>query len=226
MADTIIQAKALTHTFHMGSETIHALRQVDMDVAEGEFVAVVGPSGSGKSTLLYILGALEDPTAGELSVDGQAVASLTEHEKAEYRNRKVGFVFQDFNLMGHMSALENVELPLKYTGATRAQRRRRASEALDAVGLSARIRHRPGELSSGERQRVAIARAVVTEPRILLADEPTGNLDSKTGSEVVGLLRELCEKRGLTLVVVTHNERVSAAAGRRLTLIDGRIEED
>ncbi len=222
---SIIETKNLSREFKMGADTVRALDGVSFSVEEGEFLAIVGPSGSGKSTLLHIIGALDESTGGEIVVDGRPVSSMTEEEKARYRNEKVGFVFQDFNLIGHMTALENVRLPLMFSGAHPPEREDRARESLEAVGLSHRARHLPGELSGGERQRVAIARALATRPRILLADEPTGNLDSKTGGEVVKILKDLNKKRNLTVIVVTHNDSVSRAATRILNMFDGRFAD-
>ncbi|MPZ87333.1 MAG: ATP-binding cassette domain-containing protein [Nitriliruptorales bacterium] len=202
---------------------VHALRGVSFDVRRGEFVTIVGPSGSGKSTLLHLLGALDRPTSGTIRFSGRDVVGLGDRDLARLRNAEIGFVFQQFQLLARTSALANVGLPLVYRGVGSAERRRRASEALEEVGLSHRLEHRPSMLSGGEQQRVAIARALVTEPRVLLADEPTGNIDTVTGHEVMGLLRELNKTRGVALIVITHDRELAAAAPRQIRLRDGLI---
>ncbi len=207
-----------------GSAVVSALRGVSFDVARGEHVAIVGPSGSGKSTLLHLLGALDRPTSGTIRFSGRNVADLSDGELADLRNREIGFVFQQFQLLARTSALANVGLPLVYRGVRKAERRERAAAALEAVGLGHRLDHRPSMLSGGEQQRVAVARALVTEPNLLLADEPTGNLDTRSGGEVMRLLTELNAERGVALVVITHDLDIAAAAPRRIRIRDGVIE--
>jgi putative ABC transport system ATP-binding protein len=207
----------------MGTEEIRALDGVDLTIHDAEFVAIVGPSGSGKSTLLHVAGGLDTPTAGSVVVDDQDLARASDRELATFRNRRVGFVFQTFNLQPTYSALENVALPLVFARVVPKQRRARAEAALEAVGLGDRFRHRPAQLSGGERQRVAIARALVTDPAYILADEPTGNLDTGTSREIVTLLDRLHRERGLTVVLVTHDAEMAALAERQIGLRDGRI---
>jgi len=218
----VIDAKDLVREYPMGEGTVRALAGVDLRVAEGEFVALVGSSGSGKSTLLGILGCLDSPTAGTYLLDGQAVEHLDETALARVRNRRIGFVFQSFNLLPRLRADENVALPLRYAGLAKSERLARAREILDQVGLGDRVDHTPMELSGGQCQRVAIARALATDPRLILADEPTGNLDSKTGDEILGLFRSL-HGQGRTIVMVTHDDAVAATADRRVSLADGRV---
>lgn len=217
----VIETQGLTRTYHLGSTEVRALRGVDVRVAPGEFVALMGPSGSGKSTLMHLLGCLDTPTAGSYQLEGQDVSGLSHDERARLRNSRIGFVFQTFNLLPLLSALDNVALPLLYQGRT-PDVKLRATTALEQVGLAERIGHRPTELSGGERQRVAIARALVAEPALLLADEPTGNLDSKTGEEILRLLEDL-HACGRTLLLVTHDAGVAAHAGRIVQMQDGRI---
>ncbi|MCP4544021.1 MAG: ABC transporter ATP-binding protein [Chloroflexi bacterium] len=217
----MIEAKGLTKVYQMGTNQVHALRGVDMQVAAGEFVALMGSSGSGKSTLLHLLGCLDTPTAGDYHLDGRDVSALSRDERAMVRNQSIGFVFQSFHLLPRLNALENVTLPLLYRGRTE-KARERAAKALARVGLAERMDHQPVELSGGERQRVAIARALVNDPAIVLADEPTGNLDSRTGAEVMELLAEL-HADGRTVLVVTHDAQVSAWAQRTLHVQDGRL---
>lgn len=221
----LIQCRNLTKDYVLGMEVIHALRGVTLDIAAGEFVAVMGRSGSGKSTLMHLLGALDLPTSGELIFAGRNLAELGGDELARLRNEKIGFVFQQFNLLARTSALTNVQLPLLYNDMPKREKSRRASECLDMVGLSDRMSHRPSELSGGQQQRVALARALVNNPRIILADEPTGALDMRTGQEIMNLLRDL-NGRGITVVVVTHEPDIAAFADRQLHFQDGRLVED
>ncbi|HUC41645.1 MAG TPA: ABC transporter ATP-binding protein [Gemmatimonadales bacterium] len=219
----LIEARNLAKTYRLGQVDVQALRGVDADVAAGEFIAITGPSGSGKSTLMHILGCLDSPTSGTYRLDGEDVGTLSGKRLAHVRNRKVGFVFQTFNLMPRLTVEENVALPLKYRGGVpRAVRRARALQLLARLGLSDRVGHRPDELSGGERQRVAIARALVGEPAILMADEPTGNLDSQAGSEVLKTFAEL-HAAGHTIVLVTHDPGVAARAQRVIQMSDGRV---
>lgn len=220
-----IQIDAVRKTYRMGAETVYALRDISFRVVQNEYLAIMGPSGSGKSTLLNILGCLDTPSAGQYVLDGEAVSAMKGDALAEVRNRKIGFVFQTFNLLSRATALQNVELPLIYTGMSRRQRRERAKATLDRVGLSDRMTHRPNELSGGQRQRVAIARALVNAPAILLADEPTGNLDTRTGEEILTIFDRL-HQQGQTVLVVTHEEDVARRTLRVVRLRDGRIEQD
>lgn len=225
MNDWVIEARNLTKVYRMGTVEVHALRGLSTNIARGEVVAIMGPSGSGKSTLMNIIGCLDRPTSGEYIIDGSLVSYLSDDELATIRNKKVGFVFQSFNLLSRTTALANVELPMRYAG-DRKGRRERAIAALTAVGLQDRITHRPNELSGGQQQRVAIARALVNDPAIILADEPTGNLDTKSGAEIIELLLSLNRERGTTLVIVTHDPKVAAKAGRIIMIEDGvTIEE-
>jgi len=220
----VIEVEGVTKVYRMGETQVHALRGVDLNVDEGEFMSIMGPSGSGKSTLMAILGCLETPSSGQYRLAGRDVSRLSDRQLAAVRREQIGFVFQTFNLLPRASALENVELPLLYAGAP--ERRQRAEAALQAVELADRLKHRPTELSGGERQRVAIARALVNEPAIILADEPTGNLDSRTGDEVLRILSALHRERGLTLVIVTHDPQVAARTERVVHLRDGQVERD
>ncbi len=221
----VIDIEGVTKLYKMGSEIVHALRGVAVQIHRNEYLAIMGPSGSGNSTLMNMLGCLDTPTAGRYEFAGKNVATMVDDELAEIRNREIGFVFQTFNLLPRSDALHNVELPLIYAGISKAERMDRAREALANVGLGDRVHHRPNELSGGQRQRVAIARALVTRPSIILADEPTGNLDSKTGVEIMNLFEQLYTQ-GNTLIVVTHEEDVAQHARRIVRLRDGLIESD
>jgi putative ABC transport system ATP-binding protein len=220
--DAIIKTHGLKKDYHMGAETVHALRGVDLTIARNEYVAVMGPSGSGKSTLMNLIGCLDTPTAGEYVLNGQPVQDLDDDELARIRNREIGFVFQTFNLLPRATALHNVELPLIYAGTASKERQERAAHALELVALADRMDHKPNELSGGQRQRVAIARALVNDPSILLADEPTGNLDSSTSSEIMDVLDGL-HAGGQTIIMVTHEYDIAAHASRVITIIDGMI---
>jgi putative ABC transport system ATP-binding protein len=221
----MIEARDLVKHYALGGETIRALDGVSLRIEDGESVAILGPSGSGKSTLMHLLGGLDVPTSGSIEVDGARLGQLPEPLLARYRNEKVGFVFQAYNLQPHLTAAENVELPLKFRGTPRRERRALARERLAEVGLADRIEHRPTELSGGQRQRVSIARALAGSPHFLLADEPTGNLDTKTGGEIVELFLRLNREKKLTLVVVTHNAELAQLMGRSISLRDGRVVE-
>jgi putative ABC transport system ATP-binding protein len=225
--DWVVVANDLVKTYVMGEVEVNALCGASLKIARGEVVAIMGPSGSGKSTMMNILGCLDRPTSGEYRLDGESVASLSDDQLASIRNRKVGFVFQSFNLLSRQTALFNVELPLRYAGNIEAAtRRKRAAEALEAVGLGDRMKHRPTELSGGQQQRVAIARAIVNEPAIVMADEPTGNLDSKVGKEIMHLLLNLNKERGATLIIVTHDPMIAGQTHRIIRLSDGMVESE
>jgi putative ABC transport system ATP-binding protein len=222
---SLIKFEKISRRYQMGAETIHALREVSLDIQRGEYVAIMGPSGSGKSTLMNLIGCLDTPTSGNYELNGTQVSQMDDNQLAEVRNKEIGFIFQTFNLLPRSDALRNVELPLIYSGVPAEERRRVALEALTNVGLADRIHHKPNELSGGQRQRVAVARALVNKPSILLADEPTGNLDTKTGMEILGLFEDLSRK-GNTLIVVTHEEDVARHARRILRIRDGLIASD
>ena len=221
----LIDIRNITKVYEMGEEKVHALSGVTLGVERGEYVGIMGPSGSGKSTLMNLIGCLDTPTAGSYVLNGREVAQMTDDELAAIRNQEIGFVFQTFNLLPRTNALQQVELPLVYSGLSRRDRHERAMKALEAVGLSDRMGHHPNEMSGGQRQRVAIARALINNPSILLADEPTGNLDSQTGAEIMTLFDEL-NSRGNTIVLVTHEENIAAHARRIVRLLDGKIRDD
>jgi putative ABC transport system ATP-binding protein len=222
---SLIRLEKISRRYQMGTETIHALREVSLEIQRGEYVAIMGPSGSGKSTLMNLLGCLDTPTSGSYELNGTNVSEMDDNELAEIRNREIGFVFQTFNLLPRSSALRNVELPLIYSGMDFDERRQIAMDALASVGLADRVTHKPNELSGGQRQRVAVARALVNKPSIILADEPTGNLDSKTGVEIMALFETLSQS-GNTVLVVTHEEDVARHARRILRIRDGLIASD
>ena len=225
LPDVVILTPKLTREYDFGGEVVRALRGVDIQIRKNEFVAIMGPSGSGKSTLMNLIGCLDTPTSGEYWLDAQKVSDLSDDDLAHIRNKEIGFVFQTFNLLPRANALHNVELPLIYAGLGAKERRERAAKALEHVGLADRMEHRPNELSGGQRQRVAIARALVNEPSILLADEPTGNLDSATGEDIMRLFKALHDS-GQTIIVVTHEPDIAAHANRQILLRDGLIERD
>lgn len=224
-ASTIIEARDIQKEYRMGTQTVHALRGVSFEIKKNEYVAIMGPSGSGKSTMMNVIGCLDTPSKGDYILNGHDVKKLSDNQLAEVRNREIGFVFQTFNLLPRSTALANVELPLIYAGMSSRERRKRAVEVLEKVGLADRMDHKPNELSGGQRQRVAIARALVNNPSILLADEPTGNLDSKTGNEIMELFEDLY-KAGNTIILVTHEEDIAEHARRVIRLRDGLLESD
>ncbi len=225
MTAPLIQLTEIRKVYGTGEVAVEALRGIDLTVKKGEYLAIMGPSGSGKSTLMHLLGLLDTPTSGSYRLDGEEVATLSRRRLANLRNRSIGFIFQSFNLLSRASTLRNVELPLLYAGVGRSERRDRARASLDRLGLGDRLRHRPNQLSGGQRQRAAIARALVTDPAVIMADEPTGNLDQNTGREILDIFDELC-RAGQTLIVVTHDPGIAAHAHRTLTLVDGRIVSD
>jgi putative ABC transport system ATP-binding protein len=221
--DWVIEARDLTKTYKMGEFDVEALRGVSFKIKRGEIVAIMGPSGSGKSTLMHTLGCLDRPSSGEYILDGESVGEMNDDQLASVRNRKVGFVFQSFNLLARLTAIGNVELPLRYAGLAE-HRRERAMASLEAVGLGDRMKHRPSELSGGQQQRVAVARALVNDPAIVMADEPTGNLDSKVGKEIMNLLLNLNQERGTTLIIITHDPLIAEQTQRVIRLRDGLLE--
>ncbi|NJD11762.1 MAG: ABC transporter ATP-binding protein [Gemmatimonadetes bacterium] len=221
----IIRTRGLTKNYDLGAEVVHALRGIDLLIKRTEYVAIMGPSGSGKSTLMNLIGCLDTPTSGDYWLNGQPVAERTENELAEIRNREIGFVFQTFNLLARATARHNVELPLIYSGMSKHERQQRARAMLERVGLGDRMQHKPAELSGGQRQRVAIARALINDPALLLADEPTGNLDTQTGIEIMALFDQL-QKEGQTIVLVTHEHDIAEHANRQIHIRDGMIERD
>ena len=221
----MIQFSSVSREFKVGEERVHALRNIDLEIKDGEYAAIMGPSGSGKSTMLNILGLLDRADQGQYFLNGEDTTLLTEKKRASLRRRQFGFVFQSFHLVPRMTAAQNVELPLNLDGVPPRERRQRVRDALDAMGLSDRAHHRPSQLSGGQRQRVAIARATITQPGVLLADEPTGNLDTKSGQEVIQAL-EVLNQRGITLIIITHNPAIGDRARRRIHMQDGSIEDD
>lgn len=221
----LLELENLTREFLVGEQTVHALNQVSLQIARGDYLSIMGPSGSGKSTLLHILGLLDRADSGHYRLDGQDVTDLSDQQQAKIRRDRIGFVFQFFHLVPRLTAIENVELPLLLAGVAVDERRQKAEAVMASVGLSDRADHRPDQLSGGQRQRVAIARATIMEPMLLLADEPTGNLDSKSGNEVIDIMEQL-QQRGITLVVVTHDPELGRRAHRQLNMIDGRIDSD
>ncbi len=226
MSEYVVDAKDVKKIYVMGDVEVHALRGLSIQIEPGEVLSIMGPSGSGKSTLMNMLGCLDRPTAGDYYLDGESVAELNDDQLADIRNRKVGFVFQSFNLLPRATALSNVELPLRYASVSGKVRRERAREALESVGLGDRIHHRPSELSGGQQQRVAIARALINNPSIVMADEPTGNLDTKSGDEIMQLLLKLNQEFGTTLIIVTHDPEVAEHTNRIVTIRDGVVVED
>jgi len=219
----VIQLDSVTKVYNMGSVEVNALRGIDLKIEPGEFIAIMGPSGSGKSTLMNILGCLDQPSGGSYRLDGLSVAQMNDDQLAEVRNRKIGFVFQNYNLLARTSAIDNVEIPMVYAGVSLADRHRKAVDALKSVGLAERLHHKPNQLSGGEQQRVAIARSLVNEPSIILADEPTGNLDSRTGREIISIFQHLNRDRGMTIIFVTHDPEVAACTRRIVRLRDGLV---
>jgi putative ABC transport system ATP-binding protein len=226
MSEWVVDARELTKVYQMGEVEVHALRGLSLKIQEREVISIMGPSGSGKSTLMNMLGCLDRPSSGEYYLDGESVAEMSDNQLANIRNRKVGFVFQSFNLLPRSTALTNVGLPLRYSSKNGRDRRKIALEALEAVGLGDRVNHRPNELSGGEQQRVALARAIVNSPSIIMADEPTGNLDTTSGDEIMELLLKLNNERGTTLIIVTHDPEIAAQTNRVVQILDGVVVED
>lgn len=222
----MIEMSNITKTYHMGTQVVHALRGVDLHIGEGEFVAIMGPSGSGKSTLMNMLGCLDTPTGGIYKLDSIDVSDMSSDDRSRIRNQRIGFVFQQFNLLPRTTAVKQVALPLMYAGSNRSERLRRAKEALEIVGLGDRIDHKPDELSGGQQQRVAIARAIVTNPAIILADEPTGALDTKTGEEILGIFRRMNLEKKITIIMITHDPEIAEHADRTIWIRDGLITDD
>ena len=225
MADLVVRLNNVVKTYSMGESEVHALRGISFQIEQGEFLSIMGPSGSGKSTCMNMIGCLDRPTSGVVEINGKETAKMTEKELAVLRNQTVGFVFQQYHLIPSMNVLENVMLPLKYAHVERSERIERAEVALEAVGLGERMKHRPHELSGGQKQRVAIARAMVTQPKILLADEPTGALDSTTGKQVMELFRQINTEKGTTIIIVTHDPRIGESTKRCIRILDGQIQE-
>ncbi|WP_053991840.1 ABC transporter ATP-binding protein [Mangrovimonas sp. TPBH4] len=223
--DNVIQIRSITRDFQLGQETVHVLKGIDLDIERGDYIAIMGPSGSGKSTLMNLLGCLDTPTSGSYILNSKDVSQMSDDELADIRNKEIGFVFQTFNLLPRTTALDNVALPMVYAGASKKDRAIRAEEVLNDVGLADRMDHRPNQLSGGQRQRVAVGRALVNKPSIILADEPTGNLDSKTSVEIMALFDDI-HKSGNTVILVTHEEDIAAHAHRIIRLRDGMIESD
>ena len=225
MSDVVVRLENVVKTYSMGESEVHALRGISFQIEQGEFLSIMGPSGSGKSTCMNMIGCLDRPTSGLVEINGEETAKMTEKELAVLRNQTVGFVFQQYHLIPSMNVLENVMLPLKYAHVERSERIERAEVALEAVGLGERMKHRPHELSGGQKQRVAIARAMVTQPKILLADEPTGALDSTTGKQVMELFRQINTEKGTTIIIVTHDPRIGESTKRCIRILDGQIQE-
>ena len=225
MAEIVVHLDNVVKTYSMGESEVHALRGISFQIEQGEFLSIMGPSGSGKSTCMNMIGCLDRPTSGIVEINGKETAKMTEKELAVLRNQTVGFVFQQYHLIPSMNVLENVMLPLKYAHVEKAERVERAEEALEAVGLGERMKHRPHELSGGQKQRVAIARAMITRPKILLADEPTGALDSTTGKQVMELFKTINQEQGTTIIIVTHDPRIGESTKRCLRILDGQIQE-
>ena len=225
MSDVVVRLENVVKTYSMGESEVHALRGISFQIEQGEFLSIMGPSGSGKSTCMNMIGCLDRPTSGLVEINGEETAKMTEKELAVLRNQTVGFVFQQYHLIPSMNVLENVMLPLKYAHVERSERIERAEVALEAVGLGERMKHRPHELSGGQKQRVAIARAMITQPKILLADEPTGALDSTTGKQVMELFKRINQEQGTTIIIVTHDPRIGESTKRCIRILDGQIQE-